>query len=334
MGNFFDRLCEAAGGAGQVKKDELMKRHTTFRVGGPARYFVSPDGEAALSRVLAVCRGEGIPYYILGNGSNLLVSDQGYDGVMILIGEGFSGIEKAAGDEAAGEEKSGFVNAETQDGAEQTAAMGTVRYTVGAGLLLSRIAKEALEDSLTGFEFAAGIPGTLGGAVVMNAGAYGGEMKDVLKKARLMDKDGTILELDVSELDLSYRHSCIPEKEYIVLSAEIELKKGEKAEIQEMMDDLAFRRRDKQPLEYPSAGSTFKRPEGYFAGKLIQDAGLRGYREGGAQVSEKHCGFVINREQATAEDIRGLCGTVQKKVKEAFGVDLECEIRMLGWEQA
>lgn len=317
MSDFFDRLCAAAGGEGQVKKDELMKKHTTFRVGGPARYFVSPAGEEELARVLSVCRAEGIPHYILGNGSNLLVSDQGYDGVMILIGDGFSDIKKVSGD------------------TEDSSAMESdfVRYTVGAGILLSRIAKEAFQDSLTGFEFAAGIPGTLGGAVVMNAGAYGGEMKDVLKKVRLMDKKGSILELDASELDLSYRHSVIPEKEYIVLSAEIELKRGEKAEIQARMDDLAFRRRDKQPLEYPSAGSTFKRPEGYFAGKLIQDAGLRGYREGGAQVSEKHCGFVINRDQATAEDIRGLCGTVQKKVKEVFGVDLECEIRMLGWEE-
>ena len=314
MSDFFDRLCAAAGGAGQVKKDEPMKKHTTFRVGGPARYFVSPSGEEALARVLSLCHAEGIPYYILGNGSNLLVSDQGYDGVMILMGDDFSEIKKT-------------------DAAGSTDA-GMVRYTAGAGLLLSRIAREALEDSMTGFEFAAGIPGTLGGAVVMNAGAYGGEMKDVLKKVRLMDKEGRILELDAADLDLGYRHSCIPEKEYIVLSAEIELKQGEKEEIQALMDDLAFRRRDKQPLEYPSAGSTFKRPEGYFAGKLIQDAGLRGFREGGAQVSEKHCGFVINREQATAEDIRSLCRTVQKTVKETFDVDLECEIRMLGWEEA
>lgn len=310
MIDFFDRLCEAAGGAGQVKKDEGMNKHTTFRVGGPAKYFVSPAGEAELFRVLSLCREEGIPYYILGNGSNLLVSDRGYDGVMILMGDGFCGMEKSEGEEP-----------------------DSVRYTAGSGLLLSRIAKEALEDSMTGFEFAAGIPGTLGGAVVMNAGAYGGEMKDVLKKVRLMDREGKILELKTEELELGYRHSCIPENEYIVLSAELELKKGSREEILALMEDLAFRRRNKQPLEYPSAGSTFKRPAGYFAGKLIQDAGLRGYTEGGAQVSEKHCGFVINRKQATAEDIRGLCSTVQKKVKEAFGVDLECEIQMIGWEQ-
>ena len=310
MSDFFDRLCAAAGGAGRGKKEEEMKKHTTFRVGGPARYFVSPAGEEALVAVLRLCRKEGMPYYILGNGSNLLVSDQGYDGVMILMGDGFLKLEKKLfGDR------------------------DDVIYTVGAGLLLSRIAKEALEDSLTGFEFAAGIPGTLGGAVVMNAGAYGGEMKDIIRSVRVMDPQGNLLELDASQMDFAYRHSCVLEKHYIVLSAEFELRRGDKAQIQAQMEDLAARRREKQPLEYPSAGSTFKRPAGYFAGKLIQDAGLRGFRVGGAQVSEKHCGFVINREQATAEDIRTLCHEIQKKVKDTFGVDLECEIRMLGWAE-
>ena len=310
MSDFFDRLCAAAGGAGRGKKEEEMKKHTTFRVGGPARYFVSPAGEEALAAVLRLCRKEGMPYYILGNGSNLLVSDQGYDGVMILMGDGFLNLEKKLfGDR------------------------DDVIYTVGAGLLLSRIAKEALEDSLTGFEFAAGIPGTLGGAVVMNAGAYGGEMKDIIRSVRVMDPQGNLLELDASQMDFAYRHSCVLEKHYIVLSAELELRRGDKAQIQAQMEDLAARRREKQPLEYPSAGSTFKRPAGYFAGKLIQDAGLRGFRVGGAQVSEKHCGFVINREQATAEDIRTLCHEIQKKVKDTFGVDLECEIRMLGWAE-
>ena len=310
MSDFFDRLCAAAGGAGRGKKEEEMKKHTTFRVGGPARYFVSPAGEEALAAVLRLCRKEGMPYYILGNGSNLLVSDQGYDGVMILMGDGFLKLEKKLfGDR------------------------DDVIYTVGAGLLLSRIAKEAVEDSLTGFEFAAGIPGTLGGAVVMNAGAYGGEMKDIIRSVRVMDPQGNLLELDASQMDFAYRHSCVLEKHYIVLSAELELRRGDKAQIQAQMEDLAARRREKQPLEYPSAGSTFKRPAGYFAGKLIQDAGLRGFRVGGAQVSEKHCGFVINREQATAEDIRTLCHEIQKKVKDTFGVDLECEIRMLGWAE-
>ena len=308
MSDFFDRLCLAAG-SGQVKQDEPMKKHTTFRVGGPARFFVSPAGEQELGRVLGLCREEKMPYYILGNGSNLLVSDRGYLGVMILMGESFSSIEKRKTEQEA------------------------MEYTVGSGLLLSRFAREALEDSMTGFEFAAGIPGTLGGAVVMNAGAYGGEMKDILKSVRVMGTDGAIRDLTVEELDLGYRHSCIPDNEYIVLSATILLNKGIKEKIHAAMEDLAARRREKQPLEYPSAGSTFKRPAGYFAGKLIEDAGLRGYREGGAQVSEKHCGFVINRDHATAEEIRGLCRTVQRRVKETSGVDLETEVRMIGWEE-
>lgn len=304
MRDFFDRLCAAAGGPDRGKKEEEMRKHTTFRVGGPARYFVSPAGEEALAAVLQLCRKEGMPYYILGNGSNLLVSDQGYDGVMILMGDGFTALKKK-----------------------------DTLWECGAGLLLSRIAKEALADSLTGFEFAAGIPGTLGGAVVMNAGAYGGEMKDIIQKVRVMDPEGAVLELDASELEFGYRHSCVEKNGYIVLSAEMKLQQGEQEKIRAQMEDLAARRREKQPLEFPSAGSTFKRPEGYFAGKLIQDAGLRGFMVGGAQVSEKHCGFVINREQATAEDIRSLCSEIQKKVKEAFGVELECEIRMLGWEE-
>lgn len=307
MSDFFDRLCAAAGGAGRGKKEEEMKKHTTFRVGGPARYFVSPAGEEALAAVLRLCRKEGMPYYILGNGSNLLVSDQGYDGVMILMGDGFLKLEKK-------------LFSDRDD----------VIYTVGAGLLLSRIAKEALEDSLTGFEFAAGIPGTLGGAVVMNAGAYGGEMKDIIRSVRVMDPQGNLLELDASQMDFAYRHSCVLEKHYIVLSAELELRRGDKAQIQAQMEDLAARRREKQPLEYPSAGSTFKRPAGYFAGKLIQDAGLRGYQVGGAQVSEKHCGFVINKENATATDVVNLIHDVQRIVYEKFQVQLDTEVKFLG----
>ena len=303
MNDFFERLSQAAG-EGRVKKDEMMSSHTTFRVGGPASYFVSPDGEEALKKVLLLCREEEMPYYILGNGSNLLVSDKGYDGVMILMGESFSEIREEEACE----------------------------ITAGAGALLSRIAKEAMERSLTGFEFAAGIPGTLGGAVVMNAGAYDGEMKDVLKAVRVMEKSGRILTFTGEELELGYRHSCIPEREYTVLSATISLRKGDKDKIRDKMAELAQKRRDKQPLEYPSAGSTFKRPAGYFAGKLIDDAGMRGYREGGAQVSEKHCGFVINCGGATAEDIRSLCRSVQRKVKETSGVDLETEVRMIGWD--
>lgn len=302
MKDFLEELGKAAG-ADSIIEGELMKRHTTFRVGGPARYFVSASGEEALKNIILLCQKEQVSYYILGNGSNLLVSDQGYDGVMIYMGAGFSEISTNVG-----------------------------ILTAGAGVPLAKIAKEAFHHSLAGFEFAAGIPGTLGGAVVMNAGAYRGEMKDILRTVRVMKTDGTIEKLKAEDLDLSYRHSCIPDHNYIVLSAELCLKDGKKDEIRTRIDALAARRKEKQPLEYPSAGSTFKRPEGYFAGKLIEDAGMRGYRFGGAQVSEKHCGFVINREQATAEDIRTLCHNVQEKVKETSGIDLETEVKMVGWD--
>lgn len=302
MNNFFEKLTMAAG-EGCVTAGEPMKKHVTFRVGGPASYFVSPSNEESLKNTLLVCIESGLPYYILGNGSNLLISDEGYDGVIIFLGGGFSEI--------------------TQMGQ-------TVR--AGAGALLSKIASCALKNSLTGFEFAAGIPGSLGGAIVMNAGAYDGEMKHVLTSARVMTVEGAVKVLDANELKLSYRHSSIQEMGYIVLSAEIELHSGDQEIIQGRMEELAAMRKEKQPLEYPSAGSTFKRPEGYFAGKLIQDAGLRGYRVGGAQVSEKHCGFVINKDQATAADIRKLCQDVQEKVKETSGVELETEVRMLGFK--
>lgn len=302
MMEFFEELSGTAGKE-RVIQDEPMKKHTTFRAGGPACYFVSPSGSKALKDTICLCRERRIPYYILGNGSNLLVSDEGYDGVMISMGEGFSDV-RVEGD----------------------------ILTAGAGVLLSKIAREAMEHSLTGFEFAAGIPGTLGGATVMNAGAYGGEMKDVLRSVRVMTEENTVREMSVEELELGYRHSCIPERDYIVLSAVLRLRHGDKDSIHGRMEELAAKRKEKQPLEFPSAGSTFKRPEGYFAGKLIQDAGLRGYRVGGAQVSEKHCGFVINREQAAAEDIRTLIFDVQEKVKETSGVWLETEVKMIGWK--
>lgn len=307
MGDIFDRLCRLAGEK-QVKKDEPMKRHTTFRAGGPAKFFVSPLDEEALKHVICFCREENIPYYLLGNGSNLLVSDAGYDGVMLSLGNSCSEIEIL-----------------------EHAGSDTAILKAGAGSMLAQIAKEALKKSLTGFEFAAGIPGTLGGAIVMNAGAYGGEMKDVLLSVRVLTKEGTIKELSKEELHLSYRHSCIPKEEYLVLSAELCLQKGNAEEILKRMEELLLKRREKQPLEYPSAGSTFKRPEGYFAGKLIEEAGLRGYRIGDAEVSEKHCGFVINRGEATAEEIRTLCFEVQRKVKETSGVKLELEVKMIGW---
>ncbi len=301
MTEFLKDLIQAAGGPEQVLTQEPMKKHTTFRTGGPTAYYVSPSGETELAAVVSLCRRQQMPYYILGNGSNLLVSDSGYPGVMISMTRGFSQIT----------EKGGII-------------------TAGSGALLSRIAKTALLQSLTGFEFAAGIPGTLGGAAVMNAGAYGGEMKQVLQSVRVLTEDGEIRELAAEELELGYRKSCIQQNGYIVLSAVISLKQGEPSEIKAKMDDFAARRKEKQPLEYPSAGSTFKRPEGYFAGRLIEEAGLKGLTVGGAQVSEKHSGFVINRNGATSADVFELCRQVQKKVKEQFGVELEMEVKRLG----
>lgn len=305
MNEFYRELCEAAG-EGQIKRQESMASHTTFRAGGPAAFFAAVKTEEELRRTVSACREHQVPYYMLGNGSNLLVGSGGFPGVMIQLEGAFKQWKS------------------WEEG------NGSVLLQAGAGLLLSKIGWAALEEGLTGFEFAAGIPGTLGGAAVMNAGAYGGEMKDILVSVRVMTREGKIRELPAGELALSYRRSNIPEKGYTVLSAVMRLKKGNQQEIREKMEDLAFRRRDKQPLEYPSAGSTFKRPEGYFAGKLIMDAGLRGYRVGGAQVSQKHCGFVVNTGNATAQDVRTLIADVSAEVDRQFQVKLEPEIKMLG----
>ncbi|MCD8046403.1 MAG: UDP-N-acetylmuramate dehydrogenase, partial [Clostridiales bacterium] len=260
-------------GAAHVLRDEPMSRHTTFRVGGPAQLLVTPDGES-LPEVIAYCRKKEIPCLVIGNGSNLLCGDGGVDGVVVEIGKRMSGIR-------------------VEENVESAALDRTV--TAEAGALLSAVAARASAESLTGFEFAAGIPGSVGGAVVMNAGAYGGEMVDVLSEVTVLTPENEIRTIPAGELGLSYRRSVIPERGYIVLSAVLCLEKGDPARIQAQMEELKEKRVAKQPLEYPSAGSTFKRPEGYFAGKLIEDAGLRGFTVGGAQVSEKHCGFVINR---------------------------------------
>ena len=297
--DFENRLAEITGAA-NVKAEEPMKNHTTFRIGGPAQFFVTPENADELILVVGLCRGQEMPYTVIGNGSNLLVSDAGYRGVVIST-------EKLDVCQTEGE-----------------------RIRAGAGVKLARMAKQALEHGLTGLEFAAGIPGTVGGALVMNAGAYGSEMKNVLVNAVLLTKDGAVIRRTGEELELGYRTSNIPAEGLTVLEAEFQLQPGDKNEILQVMNDLAAKRREKQPLEYPSAGSTFKRPEGYFAGKLIDDAGLRGFQVGGAQVSEKHCGFVINRDQATAADVEELCRQVAEKVKEQFGVDLEMEIKRLG----
>ena len=291
---------EQIAGKENIHPNEPMSRHTTFRVGGPADVLVTPEAEK-LAAVTGACREAGEPYYIVGNGSNLLVGDGGIRGVVIL----------------------------TRDGMDEISADG-VRITAGAGALLSRTASLAASHALTGMEFAAGIPGCVGGAVVMNAGAYGGEMKDILKSVTVLTADGQEKELTPGELDMSYRHSSITEEHYMVLGVTIALEAGSQEQIRAKMEELKEKRVEKQPLEYPSAGSTFKRPEGYFAGKLIMDAGLRGFQVGGAAVSEKHCGFVINKEKATASDIYRLIQEVQQEVYRQFGVKLETEVKMVG----
>lgn len=299
MKQIYETLCGICG-AEHVLVREPMSRHTTFRTGGPADLLVQPEAEQ-IAPILEVCRKEEIPWTVIGNGSNLLVGDGGIRGVVLEIGKQMSDI----------------------------VIEGTV-ITAGAGAMLSSIASRAAAAELTGMEFASGIPGSLGGAVVMNAGAYGGEMKDILQEVTVLTPEGTVQTLSVEELELSYRHSIIPEKGYLVINAILKLQQGNADEIQSIMDDLKEKRVSKQPLEYPSAGSTFKRPEGYFAGKLIQDAGLRGFRVGGAQVSEKHCGFIINRDQATSTDICQLMQQVSEIVYEKFGVRLEPEVKKIG----
>lgn len=285
----------------RVLLDEPMKQHTTFRVGGNADCFVIPQSAEEVKNIVALCKEADMPYYILGNGSNLLVGDKGYRGVIIQIYKEMNHIR-----------------------------IEDDKVFAQAGALLSRVGTATLEAELTGFEFAAGIPGTVGGAVVMNAGAYGGEMKDIIASATVLTQDGDIITINKEDLELGYRTSVIAKKGYVVLEAEYQLQKGDKEAIRARMDELKVQRVTKQPLEYPSAGSTFKRPEGYFAGKLIQDAGLRGFQVGGAEVSEKHCGFVINKDQATAADIQELMRQVSDKVMQEFGVKLEPEVKTLG----
>lgn len=288
-------------GAERVIFDEPMSKHTTFRIGGPADVFAMPETYEQIGEILKLCKAEGLPFFVLGNGSNLLVSDKGYRGVIIQMDRNMQEI--------------------CLEG-------NTIRACAGA--LLSSIAVAARNASLTGFEFAGGIPGTLGGACVMNAGAYGGEMKDVLKEVMVMTRDGEVLTLPAEKLEMGYRTSIIKKMGYLVLEAVISLEKGDEEAIRDRMKELSDLRTQKQPLDLPSAGSTFKRPEGYFAGKLIMDSGLRGCRIGGAQVSEKHCGFVVNADGATAGDVRALMEHVIQVVKEKHGVTLEPEVKFLG----
>ncbi len=286
-------------GEDAVKTEESMALHTTFRIGGPAECYAAPADSGRLVHTVELCREYGMPFCVIGRGSNLLVSDKGLRGVII-----------------------------STENAERVTVDGT-RITAEAGAGLAKIARMARQASLTGMEFAAGIPGSLGGAVVMNAGAYGGEMKDILVSVAAMAPDGTVHKLAAEELALGYRTSRLPKDGSIVLEAVLKLREGDPDAIRARMDELACQRKSKQPLEYPSAGSMFKRPEGYFAGKLIDDAGLRGFAVGGAQISEKHCGFVVNRGGATAEDVLSLCGEVSRIVYEKFGVRLEREVKYL-----
>ena len=295
-----NKFCNCLG-SDNVKQQEPMSRHTTFRIGGPADFYLCPHSTKEVQEIVEICKEENLPYFVLGNGSNLLVSDKGYRGVVIQLWKNFSDITV----------KDCCIQAK-------------------AGALLSKVAAEALEAGLTGMEFASGIPGTIGGAAFMNAGAYGGEMKDIIKSVKVLDTQGEVRILPKEELKMGYRTSIVKEKGYTVLSVELELAKGNQEEIRNTMEDLKERRTSKQPLEMPSAGSTFKRPEGYFAGKLIMDSGLRGFSVGGAQVSEKHCGFVVNKGGATAMDVLNLIREVQRRVKEQFGVELETEVRFLG----
>lgn len=280
---------------------EPMKNHTTFRIGGPADALALPKTPEEVAEVVRFCHEHAQPYYVLGNGSNLLVSDEGYRGLVLQLYRNFNEIQ---------------VNGET--------------ITVQSGAMLAAVARTAYQTGLTGLEFASGIPGTIGGAVVMNAGAYGGEMKNVLKEVTVLTKEGEVLVIPAKALELGYRTSVIPKNGWIVLGAVLQLKKGDQEQILARMEELKEQRITKQPLDLPSAGSTFKRPEGYFAGKLIMDAGLRGFTVGGAQVSEKHCGFVVNRGNATAADVWELICEVKRRVKEMTGVELEPEVKLLG----
>ena len=334
----------------KILKNEALKLHTSFRVGGPAKVYVVPEDIEELQKLIRFLYEEKLPYDIIGNGTNLLVSDAGVDHVVVEIGRALEGIEllpeanasdttsslrvssSATGSTKTTATEVKAVNATAvKEQVNSTAADEKMYYLrVLAGTLLSKAAQFAATQELTGMEALRGIPGTLGGAVTMNAGAYGTEMKDVLYSVDVLTPEGELRTLTPAELELGYRHSVIPERGYIVVAATLALRKGDPAEIQARMADFQNRRKEKQPLDKASAGSTFKRPEGYFAGKLIEDTGLRGFRHGGAQVSEKHCGFVINDGTARAADIYWLIGEVRKRVLLEQHVELTPEVKIWG----
>lgn len=285
----------------EILFNEEMKNHTTFKIGGPADMFLDCSSVSELIDGISLCKENNIPYMVIGNGSNMLVSDKGIEGMVFCVGDKMKNI---------------------------TVSGNTI--ICEAGCKMVALSNEAQKNSLSGLEFVAGIPGTLGGGIYMNAGAYGGELKDTVKKVTYIDESGELRTAEGDELDFSYRHSMFSGRDCVIISAELELTFGEPDKIKDEMRDYNNRRREKQPLEYPSAGSTFKRPEGYFAGKLIEDSGLRGFSIGGAQVSEKHSGFVINKGDATASDVLALIEHIKKTVFDKFGVSLEPEVRLTG----
>ncbi len=296
-------LLAGLAGSENVVTDEPMKNHTSFKVGGPADILVTPEDADGLVRVYRACIREDIPVFVMGNGTNLIVRDKGIRGVVIKISDNLSRYE---------------VREDT--------------ISAGAGILISRLSRIALEQGLSGLEFAEGIPGTLGGAVFMNAGAYIGEMADVVLKTEYLDKQGRIAVLEKEAHLFGKRSSFIQAEGGIALKVDLKLKKGDRAKIKGLMDDFNRQRREKQPLELPSAGSIFKRPEGYYAGKLVQDCGLRGYGIGGAEVSSKHCGFIVNTGNATADDIIKLIKHIRAEVRQKYGVELQTEVRIVGEE--
>lgn len=285
-----------------IHLQEPMAGHTTFRIGGPADCLLEVENEEQLKKLCRYLGMTGVPFFVLGNGSNLLVNDTGYRGIILEIGQKMSSIIVEGN-----------------------------RIVAKAGATIAQVARAALEHALTGLEFAAGIPGTVGGGVVMNAGAYGGEMSQVVEQVNVVSSEGELLELNNETMEFGYRNSVIRKSSFIVTEVTFCLAEGDKSVIKEKMEDLAARRREKQPLEYPSAGSTFKRPEGHYAGQLIMEAGLKGFQIGGARVSEKHCGFVVNTGNATAQDVYNIIKEVQRCVKERFRVELEPEVVFLGW---
>lgn len=285
-----------------IKIDEKLSEYVNFKVGGPADILLIPNSKEQVIKSIKICKENNIPFYLIGNGSNILVRDGGFRGVVLSLKN----------------VKNIYVDGE--------------KIEAECGVMLKEVSDKAMENSLTGFEFACGIPGTIGGAVFMNAGAYDGEISKVIESAEVIDENCNIIRLSREELDFGYRSSLVMKKGYTVLSAVFKLEKGQVKTIKELIEDLTNKRESKQPLEYPSAGSTFKRPTGYFAGKLIQDAGLKGYSIGGAAVSEKHSGFVINKGNATAKDITDLIKHIQDEVKKQFGVDLHPEVRIIGEE--